>query len=100
MCNTYSGLTVNERLYKSGKICEFDNAVKDRDFDKIREILQHLCVDVNSINHVIKELKKPSKQPNNYLSHGVLGGTSSALQGGTFKSGFIVVQQVHQQLQE
>ena len=48
-----SGMTVNERLYVSGLMEEFDKA-KDTDKGSAKEILRWLSVDKNSIDMIIK----------------------------------------------
>lgn len=40
----YRGMTVNERLFVSGRLWEFEAAVKERDREKAKEILKDLCV--------------------------------------------------------
>ena len=40
MDNKYAGMTVNERLYVSGLMGEFDEAVKQRNSEKVRAILE------------------------------------------------------------
>ena len=37
-------MTVNERLFVSGRLWEFEAAVKERDREKAKEILKDLCV--------------------------------------------------------
>ena len=46
-------MTVNERLFASGLMTEFDNA-KRYEKDKARKILEFLKVDKSSINKIIK----------------------------------------------
>ena len=46
-------MTVNERLFASGLMTEFDNA-KRYEKDKARKILEFLKVDKSSINKTIK----------------------------------------------
>jgi hypothetical protein len=55
MSDKYSGMTVNERLYASGKIDEFDVAVKKKDVEKIKSILKEVEVDEAAIKAILKE---------------------------------------------
>ena len=43
MENKYSGMTVNERLWKSGLFNEFHKYVKEKDIEKVRSILIEVC---------------------------------------------------------
>lgn len=56
MCETikYQGMTVNERLYVSGFIDEFDVAVKSKDVDKIRSILKKVELTEPSITPILE----------------------------------------------
>jgi hypothetical protein len=49
----YAGMTVNERLYESGKMDEFDKFLKT-DKEKAAQILRDLLVDEPSIKKIIK----------------------------------------------
>lgn len=51
----YAGMTVIERLYVSGYMDEYDNAVKDRDSEKVKDILQKVELKEESINDILKE---------------------------------------------
>lgn len=42
MDEKYKGMTVNERLYVSGLMNEFDKAVKIKDIQKVVEILKRI----------------------------------------------------------
>lgn len=53
----YKGLTVNERLYLSDRIAEFDEAVIRKDLDIVVRILRDLQVDEVSISDIIIHLK-------------------------------------------
>ena len=56
MENKYRGLTVNERLYVSGLIDDFDNAVSKKNKVKIIEILKKVEInDENTINQILKD---------------------------------------------
>ena len=57
MCNEYSGMTVNERLYMSGLINEFDKAVLDKDINKIKSILTEIQLSDSAIEKIIESLK-------------------------------------------
>lgn len=52
----YAGMTINERLYLSGLMDEFDKAVKDRDIERLRGILSNLELTNESIEPILKEL--------------------------------------------
>ncbi|ODS77565.1 MAG: hypothetical protein ABS46_18045 [Cytophagaceae bacterium SCN 52-12] len=49
MSNQYAGMTVNERLYVSGLMDEFDKAVEGKDIDKILQILKAVGITDNSL---------------------------------------------------
>jgi hypothetical protein len=52
----YSGMTVNERLYISGLLQKFDDAVKKKDINKIIKILKEVELEESSINPILKAL--------------------------------------------
>lgn len=52
----YSGMTVNERLYVSGLINQFDKAVRERDVDRIRSILGDVELTEESIRPILEQL--------------------------------------------
>lgn len=57
MDNQYKGMTVNERLYLSGLMEEFDLAVKDRDIEKVISVLRKVEItEDSSIEPILKEL--------------------------------------------
>jgi hypothetical protein len=56
MENKYTGMTVNERLYVSGLINEFDNAVKEKNIKSIRNILKKVELEETSINPILEDL--------------------------------------------
>lgn len=49
MDNKYAGMTVNERLYVSGLMDEFDEAVEKKDTEKVRSILEEVELTEESI---------------------------------------------------
>lgn len=55
MSEKYSGMTVNERLYASGKMDEFDRAVEEKNTEKVKAILMKVEADESSINTILKE---------------------------------------------
>lgn len=56
MKNKYSGMTVNERLYASGLLQKFDDAVKEKDINKIIRILKEVELEESSINPILERL--------------------------------------------
>jgi len=56
--NKYDGMTVNERLFVSGLINEFDIAVKKRDYNKIISILKIVDLTDLSIEPILEQLYK------------------------------------------
>lgn len=50
--NNYKGTTVNERLYLSGLLQEFDTAVSDKNVEAMVVILKAVALDEASINAV------------------------------------------------
>ncbi len=52
----YAGMTVNERLYVSGLMDEFDKAVKERDVERIRSILSNVELTEESIRPILEQL--------------------------------------------
>ena len=55
--SNYSGMTVNERLYASGLLKDFDDAVHKKDMDKVKAILQEVELTDSSIKDIIQSLK-------------------------------------------
>jgi len=53
----YIGMTVNERLYASGLIDEFDKAVAKKDTKKVRSILKDVELVEESIKPILEKLK-------------------------------------------
>lgn len=50
----YKGMTVNERLYLSGYMSEFDIAIENNDINKIYKILKSVELDDDSIEQIVK----------------------------------------------
>ncbi len=49
-------MTVNERLYCSGLMDEFDQAVKKKDIDKVKSILKEVEINKESIDAILLNL--------------------------------------------
>lgn len=64
MQDNYNGKTVNERLYQSGRLEEFDKAVEAKNESQIRTILKDLEVDHPSIDAIVN---KSIKSSDNYI---------------------------------
>lgn len=60
MSEKYSGMTVNERLYLSGCIDDFDRAVREKKSMKVKSILKELEVDEISIKAILEKYKLES----------------------------------------
>jgi molecular chaperone GrpE (heat shock protein) len=56
MDNKYSGMTVNERLYVSGLMDEFDAAVQKKDAEKVQAILEKVELTEESIKPILEKL--------------------------------------------
>jgi len=52
----YKGMTVNERLYVSGLMDEFDKAVEIKDIKTVKAILKKVELDELSIDPILKQL--------------------------------------------
>ena len=50
---SYAGMTVNERLYIGGYLKEFDNAIKNKDKDRVIEILKKVDCDNKTIESIL-----------------------------------------------
>lgn len=50
----YKGMTVNERLYVSGLMDNFEKAVKEKNSNKVREILKSVGLDEESIRPILE----------------------------------------------
>ncbi|UTA48059.1 hypothetical protein L1F30_00625 [Simiduia sp. 21SJ11W-1] len=57
MENKYAGMTVNERLYVSGLMGEFDEAVENKDTEKVRSILEKVELTEESIKPILDKLE-------------------------------------------
>jgi len=53
----YAGMTVNERLYVSGLIDEFDKAVEEKDAERVRSILEKVELTDESIKPILDQLQ-------------------------------------------
>lgn len=60
--NKYEGMTVNERLYASGLIDEFDKALKRKDVEIVIKILKKIDLSDNQINPILKSLNLHNNQ--------------------------------------
>ncbi len=56
MDNKYKGMTVNERLYISGSLDEFDQAVKEKNIEKLILILKRVELTDSAIDPILKQL--------------------------------------------
>lgn len=57
MGNKYAGMTVNERLYVSGLMNEFDKAVAEKNTEKVREVLERVELTEESIKPILEKLE-------------------------------------------
>ncbi len=57
MENKYAGMTVNERLYVSGLMDEFDKAVEEQDVSRIISILDSVELPEESIKPIVEQLR-------------------------------------------
>ena len=55
MDNKYAGLTVNERLYVSGLLDEFEKAVAERNSDEAIRILKEVELTEANINPILEK---------------------------------------------
>ena len=51
----YAGMTVNERLYVSGLMDEFEEAVEKKNTDKVRAILEKVELTDDSIKPILEK---------------------------------------------
>jgi len=56
MENKFAGMTVNERLYVSGLMDEFDEAIEKKDAAKARSILEKVELTEESIKPILEQL--------------------------------------------
>lgn len=54
--NKYAGMTVNERLYFSGLMDEYDKAVEKKDAQKVHEILEKIELTEANIKPILEHL--------------------------------------------
>jgi len=57
MENKYAGMTVNERLYVSGLMKRYDEAVKKKNSKKVRDILKQVELTEESIKPILEKLE-------------------------------------------
>jgi hypothetical protein len=63
MDNKYKGMTVNERLYVSGLMDEFDKAVEEKDLIKATRILEEVELTKENIDPILeKHGLKPKRE--------------------------------------
>lgn len=55
MSSEYSGMTVNERLYVSGYLKDFDSAIYTKNSNKLNSILRKIEVDEKSMTLILKK---------------------------------------------
>lgn len=55
MSDKYKGMTINERLYVSGLIDEFDKAVGNKDKNKVIDILKQVELTNESIGPILAQ---------------------------------------------
>lgn len=55
MDNKYAGMTVNERLYDSGLIDQFDKAVEEKDRDEAIRILKEVELTDENIEPILEQ---------------------------------------------
>lgn len=60
MGNKYAAMTVNERLYVSGLIEEFDKAVEEKNTTEVIRILREVELTDDSIKPILEQLKLKS----------------------------------------
>lgn len=55
MDNKYKGMTVNERLYISGLMTNFEQAIKEKDVSKARRLLEKVELTKENIDPIFKK---------------------------------------------
>ena len=55
MIEKYKGMTVNERLYLSGLMCEFDEFVRTKNVDELKNILDKVEITDETLKRSIIE---------------------------------------------
>jgi hypothetical protein len=55
MDNKYTGMSINERLYVSGLLNEFDVAVKDKNVDRVISILKQVELTEPNIGPILEK---------------------------------------------
>ncbi len=55
MDNKYKGMTVNERLYMSGLVDEFEIAINEKDVTKARWLLKKVELTKENIDPILKK---------------------------------------------
>ena len=63
MDNKYKGMTVNERLWVSGLMDEFDKAVEARDAGTVTRILEEVELTKPNIDPILEQLGLKPKGP-------------------------------------
>ena len=56
MDKKYLGMTVNERLYVSGLMDEFDEAVEKKDIEQVHNILEKVELTQGAIEQILERL--------------------------------------------
>lgn len=60
--NRFEGMTVNERLYSSGKLVQFDNAIKNKNINLVKSILVDIQItDEDNIEAILDYYKLGEK---------------------------------------
>jgi hypothetical protein len=53
-----SGMTLNERLYLSGLLDDFDKAITQQNAEELKHILERVYISFEDIDFIIKQLLK------------------------------------------
>lgn len=75
----YGAMTVNERLYISGKLESFDKAVKRKDVDIVINILKSVEVDDASIIQIIERLGFDAINLTQYRNRSLINDTDTSI---------------------